>query len=39
VAAEDYIYGTSFVEPATLEESDTQHDVQIALGFGVPLNK
>jgi hypothetical protein len=39
VAAEDYIYGTSFVEAGTLEEKSTQHDVQLALGFGVPLNK
>jgi len=39
VAAEDYIYGTTFVEAGTLEEKSTQHDVQIALGFGVPLNK
>ncbi len=39
VAAEDYIYGTTFVEAGTLEEKSTQHDVQLALGFGVPLNK
>jgi hypothetical protein len=39
VAAEDYIYGTTFVEAGALEEKSTQHDVQIALGFGVPLNK
>src|SRR5215210_4431460 len=38
VAAEDYIYGTTFVEAGTLEEKSTQHDVQLALGFGVPLN-
>ena len=39
VAAEDYIYGTTFVEAGTLEEKSTQHDVQLALGFGVPLNR
>jgi hypothetical protein len=39
VAAEDYIYGTKFVEAGTLEEKSTQHDVQLALGFGVPLNR
>ncbi len=39
VAAEDYIYGTSFVEAGTLEEKRTQNDVQLAVGFGVPLNK
>ena len=39
VAAEDYIYGRTFVEAGTLEEKTTQHDVQLALGFGVPLNK
>jgi hypothetical protein len=39
VAAEDYIYGTTFVESGTLEEKRTQNDVQLAFGFGVPLNK
>ena len=39
VAAEDYIYGTTFVEAGTLEEKSTQHDVQLALGLGVPLNR
>jgi len=39
VAAEDYIYGTTFVEAGTLEEKRTQNDVQLAVGFGVPLNK
>jgi hypothetical protein len=39
VAAEDYIYGTSFVDAATGEEKRTQNDVQIALGFGVPLRR
>lgn len=39
VAAEDYIYGTSFVNESSLVEKKTQNDVQIALGFGVPLRK
>ena len=39
VAAEDYIYGTTFVEAGSLEEKRTQNDVQLALGFGVPLQK
>jgi hypothetical protein len=39
VAAEDYIYGTTFVQPGTLEEKQTQNDVQLALGFGVPLQR
>jgi hypothetical protein len=39
IAAEDYIYGTTFVESGTLEEKRTQNDVQLAVGFGVPLNK
>lgn len=39
VAAEDYIYGTSFAEAGTLEEKQTQNDIQLAVGFGVPLNK
>jgi hypothetical protein len=39
VAAEDHIYGTTFVESGTLEEKKTQNDIQLAVGFGVPLNK
>lgn len=39
VAAEDYIYGRTFVEPGSLEEKRTQNDVQITLGFGVPLQR
>ena len=39
VAAEDYIYGTTFVESGTLEEKKTQNDIQLAVGFGVPLSK
>jgi len=33
------IYGTTLVQSGTLEEKKTQNDVQLALGFGVPLNK
>ena len=39
VAADDYIYGTTFVDSSTLEEKKTQNDVQLSLGFGVPLNR
>jgi hypothetical protein len=39
VAADDYIYGTTFVETGTLEEKKTQNDVQLSVGFGVPLNR
>jgi outer membrane protein with beta-barrel domain len=39
VAAEDYIYGTTFVDASSLEEKRTQNDVQIAVGFGVPLRR
>jgi hypothetical protein len=39
VAAEDYIYGTTFVESGTLEEKRTQNDVQLAVGFGVPISR
>jgi hypothetical protein len=39
VAAEDYIYGTK-VEAAELQDlSQTQNDVQIALGFGFPVGR
>jgi hypothetical protein len=40
VAADDYIYGTTFTDPGTaLNEKQTQNDVHLSLGFGVPLNK
>jgi hypothetical protein len=39
VAAEDYIYGRTFVDPGSLEEKRTQNDIQLAVGFGVPLSK
>lgn len=39
VAAEDYIYGSN-VEGTTLgDESRTQNDVQIAVGFGFPVGR
>jgi hypothetical protein len=39
VAADDYIYGTTFVDASSLEEKKTQNDVQLSVGFGVPLNR
>jgi len=39
VAADDYIYGTTFVDENTLEEKQTQNDVHLSLGFGIPLSK
>jgi hypothetical protein len=39
VAAEDYIYGTTFVDATTGEEKRTQNDIQLAVGFGVPLRQ
>jgi hypothetical protein len=39
VAADDYIYGTTFVDQNTLEEKQTQNDVHLSLGFGVPLSR
>lgn len=39
VAADDYIYGRTFVEAGALEEKKTQNDVQLSVGFGVPLNR
>jgi hypothetical protein len=41
VAAEDYIYGRTFVDASSgsLEEKKTQNDVQLAVGFGVPLSR
>jgi hypothetical protein len=39
VAAEDYIYGTSFAEAGTLEEKRTQNDLQLAVGFGLPIQR
>jgi hypothetical protein len=39
VAADDYIYGTSFDAAALGQEKKTQNDVQIALGFGFPVGR
>ena len=41
VAAEDYIYGRTFVDASsgTLDEKKTQNDVQLAVGFGIPLSR
>jgi hypothetical protein len=41
VAAEDYIYGRTFVDASSgsLEEKKTQNDVQLSLGLGVPISK
>lgn len=36
VAADDYIYGTRVADP-TQTTKQTQNDVQIAFGFGVPI--
>jgi hypothetical protein len=38
VAADDYIYGTRIADP-TSTTKQTQNDVQVALGFGVPIGK
>lgn len=39
LAAEDYIYGTSFADAGTLEEKQTQNDVHLSVGFGLPLSR
>jgi hypothetical protein len=39
VAADDYIYGTTFVDQNTLEEKQTQNDVHLSFGFGVPISR
>ncbi|MEO7986982.1 MAG: outer membrane beta-barrel protein [Gemmatimonadales bacterium] len=38
VAADDYVYGTRVADP-TSATKQTQNDVQIAFGFGVPIGK
>lgn len=38
VAADDYIYGTRVADP-TSDTKQTQNDVQIALGFGLPIGR
>jgi hypothetical protein len=39
VAAEDYIYGTQVEDAALGDESRTQNDVQLAVGFGFPVGR
>lgn len=39
VAAEDYIYGARLEGTSLADESRTQNDVQIALGFGFPVGR
>lgn len=39
VAAEDYIYGTRIEDAGLDDESRTQNDVQIAIGFGFPVGR
>jgi len=38
VAADDYIYGTRIDESTLETEKQTQNDVHLAIGFGVPLS-
>jgi len=39
VAADDYIYGTR-IDQATLQaDKKTQNDIQLAVGFGIPLGR
>ena len=38
VAADDYVYGTRIADP-TATTKQTQNDVQIAFGFGLPIGK
>jgi hypothetical protein len=38
LAADDYIYGTRIADP-TSATKQTQNDVQIALGFGLPIGR
>ena len=38
VAADDYIYGTRIADP-TATTKQTQNDVQIAVGFGLPIGR
>jgi hypothetical protein len=39
VAADDYIYGSRFDPTTTTDESKTQNDVQLAVGFGFPVGR
>lgn len=38
VAADDYIYGTRIADP-TSTQKQSQNDVQLAVGFGVPIGR
>lgn len=38
VAADDCIYGTRIADP-TATTKQTQNDVQIAVGFGLPIGR
>jgi hypothetical protein len=39
VAAEDYIYGTQIDQSTLTAEKKTQNDVQLAVGFGLPVSR
>ena len=39
LAAEDYVYGTRIEDAELGDESRTQNDVQIAVGFGFPVGR
>jgi opacity protein-like surface antigen len=39
VAAEDYIYGARIEDAGLGDESRTQNDVQVAIGFGFPVGR
>ena len=39
VAADDYIYGSRFDAAAEGDETKTQNDVQLAVGFGFPVGR
>jgi hypothetical protein len=39
VAAEDYIYGTQIDQSTLSAEKKTQNDVQLAVGFGLPVSR
>ena len=38
-AADDYIYGSRFDAAAEGDETKTQNDVQLAVGFGFPVGR
>jgi hypothetical protein len=39
VAADDYIYGSRFDAADAGDETKTQNDVQLAVGFGFPVGR